>query len=66
MRELRIRAGLTQKDVAARLGVDQVAVSHWELGKHYPRERKVQALARLYGCSAADILNAVEIKRSEY
>jgi len=33
----REKVGLTQKEVAEKLGVDQSAVSFWETGKTHPR-----------------------------
>ncbi len=36
-RYLRERAGLTQDDIGAALGVSRVAVTRWELGQRTPR-----------------------------
>ncbi|MFC9431905.1 helix-turn-helix transcriptional regulator [Streptomyces sp. NPDC056987] len=35
--QLRLAAGLTQKDVADAVGVKRVAVARWELGQSHPR-----------------------------
>ena len=40
LRAARERRGLTQADVAARLGVKRETISHWEGGKHLPRPRQ--------------------------
>lgn len=46
--ELRTSFGLTQQDVADRLGVSRVAVSHIEAGMSVPSERTVVLLAGLF------------------
>ena len=56
LKELRERAQLRQVDVAERLEVDQAAVSNWERGKNRPARKYQRKLAKLYGCSADDIL----------
>jgi DNA-binding transcriptional regulator YiaG len=52
-RLLRLRAGLTQEDFAALLGVDRSAVAKWERGTRAPRGTVLSAyhalLARLEG-----------------
>ena len=55
-RECRIRASLTQEVVAAKLGVDQTAVSNWERGKNYPIATMLPRIAELYGCTIEDLL----------
>ena len=49
----RERAGLTQREMAALLGVDRSAVSRWEAGVRAPRaavlERYLQVLERVRG-----------------
>lgn len=41
-------AGLRQRDVVARLGVNQVTVSRWENGSRTPESRHLRDLAELY------------------
>lgn len=53
----RLTAGFTQKEAAARLGVDQSAVSFWESGKKTPRGALLPSIARLYGCTVDDLLS---------
>lgn len=52
----RRKAGLTQKEVAGSLGVQQAAVCQWETGKTVPRLPMLQRLAALYGCSVDELL----------
>lgn len=45
---LRINAGMTQQDVADRLGVSRQTVMQWEKGNVKPKELVIYALAKLY------------------
>lgn len=60
--ELREKAGLTQKQVAAALGVDQSAISFWETGANNPRASMLPKIATLYGCTVDDLLKDEEDK----
>lgn len=52
----REKTGLTQKEVAEKLGIDQSAVSLWETGKTAPRVAILVKLAELYHCSLDELL----------
>ena len=52
----REKAGITQREVAEEIGVDQSAVSLWETGKTLPRASLLVKLAKLYGCTVDDLL----------
>lgn len=56
LKHLRQQAGLKQEFVAFKLGVSQQAVAKWEAGKSKPTLQHLDKLAKLYGCSAKDIL----------
>lgn len=49
-------SGLSQKDVAQKIGVDQSAVSLWEKGKTRPRAALLPAIAKLYGVTVDELL----------
>lgn len=53
---LREKAGLTQKQAAAALGVDQSAISFWETGANNPRAALLPKIATLYGCTVDELL----------
>ena len=55
--QLRQEAGLTQKELAARLGVTGSAVSKWERGLCYPDIELVAQMAELFSVRAGDILS---------
>lgn len=52
----REKVGLTQKEVAEKLGVDQSAVSFWETGKTHPRTLLLVKLASFYGYTVDNLL----------
>ena len=47
IQKFRKKYGLSQKAVAAILGVTVFAISHWELGKNRPRPNQVAAISAL-------------------
>lgn len=55
IRELRERAGMTQLQLAAALGVTPGAVYNWERGRNEPKASQLRAMARLFGVSMDDI-----------
>ena len=55
----RTRAGLTQADVAARMGTTQSTVARLESGRRQPSLRTVQRYARAVGCRAVVRIEAV-------
>ncbi len=55
---LRVTAGLTQLDVAKKIGVTQGAVSLWERGEGNPTLDKIPIIAKLYGVSEQEIIAA--------
>ena len=52
----RKRMGLSQEELAARLGVSRQAVSKWELGISTPDPGNIVALAKLFGISTDELL----------
>ena len=60
MKEHRIRCQMTQEFVAEHLGVSRQAVSKWENGTSDPSTSNLLALAKLYGVSPEELLNALQ------
>ncbi len=52
----RERAGLTQDDVAAALGVSRQMVSYWENGTRKPRPQQITVMAQIFGCTLSTLL----------
>ena len=59
IRELRNRAGLTQKELAERLYKSESAIRMWELGKSEPDLQSINALAEIFNVSVDYILGTV-------
>jgi transcriptional regulator with XRE-family HTH domain len=59
LRDLRVEAGLTQMDVAARLGTTPAKVSAWEVGRVVPPTRVLVELARTLSVDANALLEAI-------
>ena len=49
LRELRLERQLTQRDMAAILGVTEKSIQRWENGITVPRKWQRQALAKRFG-----------------
>ena len=56
IRELRKKAGLTQQQVAEKMGVQSPTISQWETGRFIPRESSAARLAEALGVKVQDIL----------
>ena len=55
-KKAREKCGLTQQEVATRLGIDQSAVCLWETGKTKPRSSQLLKIAELYNCTVEELL----------
>ena len=51
----RRKAGLTQKEAAEALNVNQPTICSWEQGRNFPTGAKIPAIAALYGCEIGDL-----------
>ena len=60
LREKRLAAGLSQKNLADKLGIVQSAISAWESGEKMPRASQLPALAKALGCSIDELYNGEE------
>lgn len=60
IKEHRIRCNMTQEFVAETLGVSRQAVSKWEKGDSDPKTSNLLELAKIFGVSAAELLESVE------
>jgi transcriptional regulator with XRE-family HTH domain len=59
IRQARKDAGLTQVELAERLGVTQNAVSHWERGLGLPEIRRIYRIERICGLRAGTMFAKV-------
>jgi len=58
--ERRCRIGITQSEMAERLGVTTKAVSKWETGKSKPTTNTLRKMAALFGISVEELLRIRE------
>lgn len=58
--ELRKKSGLSQEDLASKLGLSRQAVSKWERAEASPDTDNLICLAKLYGVSLDELLNTEE------
>ena len=54
----RAERGMSQEQLAEKLGVSRQAVSKWENGTSDPSTSNLLAIARLYGVSAEELLRS--------
>jgi len=60
--ELRKEAGLSQQELADRIGTTQVTLSGWENGHHVPRANHLQALSEVLGVPMGEIAFGGEVR----
>lgn len=58
IKKAREKAGLTQQELADKLGVGQSAVAMWESQKALPRTDKLPVLAKVLKCSVGALLKS--------
>ena len=56
LKELRIRAGMSQEKLAERVGVSRQAITKWETDKGAPEMENLLALSDLFGVSVDELL----------
>jgi transcriptional regulator with XRE-family HTH domain len=57
LRSLRERAGMTQTQLAEKVGTDQSHISRWERNAAVPELAMVERLAATFGVSAGELLS---------
>ena len=65
LKELRIKKGLTQKDLADQLHVSFQTISKWENNENEPDIATLKELAKLYDCSVDFLINEDEEIKEE-
>ena len=64
LKELRVKAGLSQAELSEATGFNQAAISYWERGDREPTWVAVQTLAQSLGvsCEHFKTLEPIEVK----
>lgn len=52
----RVEKGLTQKELAKKIGITQNALSMCELGVSFPKKKTLDKLAEALGCNISDLI----------
>lgn len=60
VKELRMKAGISQGALAKAVGVSQGAVSHWEHGANRPTFEMIPRLASALGVTADEVVSAIQ------
>lgn len=58
IRELRERLGISQAELARRMGVKHTSVIQWETGKAMPAAAKLPKLAEVLGVEIGELFDA--------
>lgn len=61
LKDRRKAAGLTQKQVAEAVGVDQSQISNYEKGGYCPKMPTVLKLAELFNCTTKEITDGIPL-----
>lgn len=62
IRNYREKLGISRKDLALKMDVDDTTIAAWECGRILPRAAKLPKLANLFGCTIDDLFGNPEIK----
>lgn len=62
---LRKEKGMTQKEIADRLGITDKAVSKWERDVAYPDTGTIPKLAEILGVTVEELMNAKSVPATE-
>ncbi|GHU35605.1 transcriptional regulator [Bacilli bacterium] len=62
MKELRLEAKLTQKEVAEKLGISTAFYGQWETGKRTPASKNLQKIADVFNVSVDYLLGNTDEK----
>ena len=65
IRELRRSAGWSQTDLASKIGVSKMSISHWETGRNEPSARQLRALAQAFAIPMESIRFEKEAVRQQ-
>ena len=56
LKAARVNVGLTQEEVAKKLGVSKYTIGNWENAKTFPDARQIRKLESLYGVDCSQIV----------
>ncbi|WP_188012762.1 XRE family transcriptional regulator [Photobacterium damselae] len=65
VKTLRLKAGLSQQELAEHVGVTKSTISQWERSVFYPKHKYINQLAKFFGKSTNEILGIDKTKIEE-
>lgn len=65
IKQMRKEKGLTQEELAEKLGTTSKSISRWENGQNMPDYSLIKSLAEILGVSVNDIINGEQIKKED-
>lgn len=65
LKQLRLLAGYTQKEVAKKIGVSFISIGRWEDGTFKPTPDKREKLAKLYNVDISVINDSINIRKDD-
>lgn len=65
IRSLRLARLMTQRELAAAIGVNHMSVYHWEAGRNEPSARQLRRLADLFGVPMEGVAFEKEAAQAE-
>lgn len=60
IKKQREAAGMSQQELADKIGVARSAVAMWETGQSKPRYDKLSEMSQLFGCSIEELMKKEE------
>jgi len=66
LRSLRHKAGFSQEEVAAQVGMDRAHLARWERGRYEPGSYRFLRLLMFYGCTVGNCLERVADRAQFY
>ena len=60
LKELRIESGFSQVDIAKKLNMSKMAISHWEKGNSEPSIEQLKILSRIFDVSVDYLIGNVD------
>ena len=61
----RLALGLSQENLAKRLGVKRITVTQWEAGRNTPKTKMLQEIAKALKCSTDDLLKQEPVQANK-
>ena len=65
IKEMRLRAKITQNELSSKLSIQRSTVAKWETGKSLPRAELLPKIAQILNCSVDELLKGEQHEQTE-